>query len=343
MGRIASSPHSFLAAGILFSIKPKNWQRKLAGGSLADFGLADFGSKHRHMRIIYILGPGRGGSTVLERVLNSAPTAFALGEFRNFWCMEHKDLTCSCGSPVPRCSFWNEVIQTAGVGRSEFDALVRGEDAVVKTKYLVKKRFSLPEIAADPTVRSFFDLQRVLFEAIAAVSGCETVVDSSKSAPRAWILAAMQDVSVIHLFRKATDTIVSWRLPKWDPGLNAPMQKMSIQRAAVDWWKVEYLGRRLGKSYPVSRISYDEFVASPKDVLNNISDETIRQITAEIAWHDEQTVIASGGYHSLNGNPDRFEKGPITIRRRAVRFGELPSPERPLIRAVGTLLTAIYH
>ena len=295
------------------------------------------------MRIIYIMGPGRSGSTLLERVLNSAPTAFALGEFRNFWCMEHKDLICSCGSPVLRCSFWNEVIETAGVGRAELNALLRGEDAIVRIKYLVKRRFCLPGIVADPAVRSFIEPQRVLFEAISTVSGCETLVDSSKSTSRAWILAAVQDVSIIHLYRNATDTIVSWRLPKWDKGLNAPMRKMSIQRAAFEWWKIENFGRRLGRCYPLSRINYEEFVASPRDVLNNIKDESIRHVTAQIAWHDEQTVIPSRCYHSLNGNPDRYETGPITIGPRRVRYGDLPSRERPLIQAVGVLLTPFYH
>lgn len=295
------------------------------------------------VHIIYIMGPGRGGSTLLERVLNSAPTAFALGEFHTFWRMDHKDLVCSCGSPVLRCSFWNEVIETAGVGRAELNALRCGEDAIVRTQYLVKRRFSLPGIAADPAVRSFIELQRVLFEAISTVSGCETLVDSSKSAPRAWILAAVQDVSIIHLYRNATDTIVSWRLPKWDTGLNAPMRKMSIQRAAFEWCRIENFGRRLGRCYPLSRINYEEFVASPKDVLNNIKDGSIRHVTAQIAWHDEHTAIPGRCYHSLNGNPDRYETGPITIGPRRVRYGELPSRERPFIRAVGGLLTAFYH
>ncbi|HUZ92328.1 MAG TPA: sulfotransferase [Methylocella sp.] len=295
------------------------------------------------MRIIYIMGPGRGGSTLLERVLNSAPAAFALGEFHTFWRIEHKDLVCSCGSPVPRCSFWNEVIETAGVGRAELNALRRGEDAIVRTKYLVKRRFSLPGIAADPAVRSFIELQRVLFETISTVSGCETLVDSSKATQRAWILATMQEVSILRLYRNATDTIVSWRLPKWDKGLNTPMRKMSIQRAAFEWWRIENFGRRLGRSYPITRINYEEFVASPKDVLNDINDESIRDLTAQIAWLDERTVNPSQCYHSLNGNPDRYETGPITIGPPKVRHGELPSREVPLIRAVGGLLTALYH
>jgi hypothetical protein len=225
------------------------------------------------------------------------------------------------------------------VGRAELNALRRGEDAIVSTKYLALYFY----LESPPAVRSFIELQRLVFEAISTVSGCETLVDSSKSTPRAWILAAVRDVSIIHLYRDATDTIVSWRLPKWDKGLNAPMRKMSIQRAAFEWWKIENFGRRLGKCYPLSRINYEEFVASPKDVLNNIKDASIRHVTAQIAWHDDQTVVPSRCYHSLNGNPDRYETGPITIAPRRPRYGELPSRERPLIQAVGVLLTAFYH
>lgn len=295
------------------------------------------------MRIIYIMGPGRGGSTLLERVLNSAPGVFALGEFHTFWRMNHKDLVCSCGSSVPRCPFWNEVIATARVGHKELNALRHGEDTIVRTKYLVKTRFSLPRIAADPAVRSFIEQQRVLFEAISKVSGCNTLVDSSKSAPRAWIMGTMPEVSILHLYRNATDTIVSWRLPKWDKGLNAPMRKMSIQKAAFEWWRIEDFGRRLGRCHPVCRINYEDFVASPAEVLNNISDESVRDLAVQIAWLDRQTLRPSPCYHSLNGNPDRYDTGPITIGPRKARLGELSSPERLLIRAVGGPLTALYR
>ncbi len=293
--------------------------------------------------IIYIMGPGRGGSTLLERVLNSAPTVFALGEFHTFWRVEHKDLICSCGSPVLRCSFWNEVIETAGLGRAEWTALRRGENAIARTQYLVKKRFLLSRIAGDPAVRAFMELQTVLFEAISRVSGCETLVDSSKSAQRAWILATEPDVSIIHLYRNATDTIVSWRLPKWDKGLNAPMRTMPIQTAAIEWGKIECFGRRLARWHPLIRINYAEFAASPFAVLSSIHDDGIRHLASQIAWYDEHTVMPGQCYHSLNGNPDRYDTGPIVIGRRRVRYEALRSLELPVIRAVGGMLTAFYQ
>lgn len=289
------------------------------------------------------MGPGRGGSTLLERVLNSVPTAFALGEFQTFWRTEHKNLFCACGCPIPRCPFWKEVVETARFGRAELNALRCGDAEIVRTKYLVKRRFLLSRIAVDPAVRAYIELQTILLDAISKVSGCETLIDSSKETQRAWILATAPDVSIIHLYRNATDTIASWRLPKWDKGLNAPMRKMSIQTAAIEWWKIECFGRKLAKWHPLIRINYEEFAASPKDVLSNIQDESIRHLTARIAWRDERTVMPGRSYHSLNGNPDRYEMGHITIVPRSVRYGELPSRELPIIRAVGGLLTAFYH
>ena len=295
------------------------------------------------MHIIYIMGPGRGGSTVLERVLNSAPSVFALGEFQTFWRTEHKNLFCACGCPVPRCAFWREVIEAARFGRSELNALRSGDAGLIRTKYLIKNRFSLSRIATDPAVRAYIELQTILLDAVSKVSGCETLIDSSKESQRAWILATAPEASIIHLYRNATDTIVSWRLLKWDKGLNAPMRKMSIQTAASEWWKIECFGRMLAKLHPLIRINYEDFAVSPKAVLNSIPDENIRQLAARVAWRGADTVMPGACYHSLNGNPDRYDTGPIVIGPRRVRYEELPSLERPFIRAIGGLLTAMYH
>ena len=62
------------------------------------------------LRIIYIVGAGRSGSTVLDTVLGNHPDAVSVGELSNLhrsgWVNNE---FCACGEPADGCGFWNEV------------------------------------------------------------------------------------------------------------------------------------------------------------------------------------------------------------------------------------------
>ena len=65
-------------------------------------------------KVTYILGAGRSGSTVLERLLSSAPGVVGTGEIATLWRRTLSALTCSCGAPAPDCPFWVDVRAKAG-------------------------------------------------------------------------------------------------------------------------------------------------------------------------------------------------------------------------------------
>ena len=64
------------------------------------------------VKVLYIMGAGRSGSTLLDMVLGSHPDVRGAGELtnaaRNGWL---KNEDCSCGRPVNDCPFWTEVLQ----------------------------------------------------------------------------------------------------------------------------------------------------------------------------------------------------------------------------------------
>src|SRR5690625_654505 len=122
------------------------------------------------MRIIYISGYGRSGSTILEMSLSQHFYAFGCGELCNlFQSLIHNE-HCECGEPIEICSFWSSVLQdlTDGIkdDREEWHKITRKGERLCRGK-------------EDLAVWSH--LWRNVLRSISKKSGCDTIIDSSKT------------------------------------------------------------------------------------------------------------------------------------------------------------------
>ena len=61
------------------------------------------------MRILYIVGDSRSGSTVLQHLLSLQPGVHSIGELRRLGAMAREGEPCACGAPLHECEFWCEV------------------------------------------------------------------------------------------------------------------------------------------------------------------------------------------------------------------------------------------
>ncbi|MEM7544861.1 MAG: sulfotransferase [Pseudomonadota bacterium] len=261
--------------------------------------------------IVYILGAGRSGSTLLDRLLGSARGAISLGEVHSLWRLPLADLTCSCGASGHECGFWGEVLTRAGLGPACLASLRRLEAEVVRHKVIAGAGFSLTRYHADQDVGRFLGMQRDLFGAISEYAGARRLIDSSKAAPRAWMLAAMDDVKVVHLHRDPRAVATSWRSRKHDPSLGGPMRRVSAGAAFADWARAGASARALARQRPVLRLRYETLVQLPRLAMR----ETFGPAIAEgLAWSGPDMFTPDPDYHALNGNPDRFKRGAIQIR-----------------------------
>jgi hypothetical protein len=75
------------------------------------------------LRVGYIGGTGRSGSTLLELILGSLPGFVAVGELYAIWSegvvLNHR---CGCGEPFGACPFWTAVGERAFGGWKTLDA-----------------------------------------------------------------------------------------------------------------------------------------------------------------------------------------------------------------------------
>lgn len=292
--------------------------------------------------IIYISGSGRSGSTLLERIIHSSSGVAALGEFHCLWRLPEDEITCSCAIPFAEDPFWQRVLKQADIDGAAIAELRRLESKVCRTSFVARRRYDIAALAKDPDVSRFIGLQFRLFESVADATGSHLLIDSSKAGPRAWLMACHPNVRIIHLYRDPADVIASWRSAKYDPGMGHAMKRMSIGEAALDWWKVEYLIRRLERIHPVFRIDYADLCSSPEQVVQAALSALSLETLPHPKWIDDTSVQQGDNYHSLNGNPDRFDKGPIRVSKREADWSKVSSRERLSIKAAASAMRFLW-
>jgi len=280
--------------------------------------------------ITYVLGSGRSGSTVLERLLASAPRVTAVGEIATLWRRPLKKLTCSCGAPAPDCAFWADMRAKVGLTDTALGELAALETTVVRHKAFISDALRGATWAARPEAQRFLAVQSDLFSAIAEATGAQRIVDSSKAGPRAWALSALPNVSILHLRRHPGHVAASWRRVKHDPSLGGPMRRPSYPAIAREWLTAEISARRLAAIHPVTRLDYELLTDDPAAALRHLGP------LAEGVALDGRSFAPDPDYHSLNGNPDRFDRGRITLKPAAPP--PLPRREAAFTRLTGAAL-----
>jgi hypothetical protein len=236
------------------------------------------------VRVLYIMGAGRSGSTLLDTVLANHRDVVGVGELVNLhragWTANE---ICACGKLGTECDFWTRV--KTGWLRRVPEATVDGYVALqqrfefysglglVQMLRMLRQRVS-------PT-REFQDYLRqteALYQAIAEASGKTTVVDSSKHPLRGALLAHLHgiDLRLIHLVRDAR--AVTWSRKKSlqankRSGVQAPIQARPAWYSVAYWAFINVLSLLvcLMRRRQSLRVRYEDFVADPRGELERIS------------------------------------------------------------------------
>jgi hypothetical protein len=302
------------------------------------------------VRVLYIAGFGRSGSTLVARLLGSVPGVFDAGELRAFWRRGLEgDEFCGCGETILACPFWLAVIEDAfsGLEGARVREILADEARLARTG-VTGMRFSraLPRYLRGPHAR-VVGARMALVRSIARVSGARMIVDSSKTAEDAALLAAggAFDLRLLHLVRDSRAVAYSWSRVKEQPrrpGDTRPMPVYTPEEGARRWLKRELRVRALRAfARPSLFLRYEDFVEEPERWLRRI---------LEFAGMPPQ-VPARGGAagsfllgvdHTVLGNPMRFDQGEVAVRRDDRWQTGLESASRRAVTARTWPLLAAY-
>jgi hypothetical protein len=273
---------------------------------------------HDAVKILYIGGTGRTGSTLLEKLLGQDEGWFAAGELTFLWRFLDTG-RCSCGLALRDCAVWTEIFDAAYGG---FDAAGAADLVALRRRF---RSVHLPLMASGALRRRYLARldefpQRVerLYHGIAAVTGSRVVVDSSKEPHYSWILGTRPalDVHFLHLVRDPRAVAHSWRrrVPQLGLASSEEMERRSLPVAAtyfdVSNLAAEALWRRRPGRY--LRVRYEDFVTDPTGVLGQI--EAFVGEPVHVRHRIDGGVVHLESTHSAWGNPNRFGEGTVALR-----------------------------
>lgn len=290
------------------------------------------------LKVLYIIGHARSGSTILGHYLSKHPQIEHFGELKvlaeRAW---YKPEYCSCGKLGDSCEFWSkvkeELIQKDLL--ANVDALVHWQNQYDKLRHIYQH---LWHGYASQEFNAYANSMRAIFSSIHELSNVEVILDSSKTPARAYSLSKAlrsDELYFVHLVRDPRG--VTWSLLKSlaknrAAGIEKEMPPRSPLRTVSAWLTVnllsEYVGRRASNRYLILR--YEDFVAEPDRAMTDVYDMLGLDKTIV---HSDNSAKSFSNSHVIAGNMVRMrdnttirgdyewqEKMPIALQKQIWRY-----------------------
>src|ERR1022692_2745595 len=130
------------------------------------------------LRVIYLGGLGRSGSTLLERLLGELPGVSALGEVVHMWRRGvAENERCGCGEAFSSCGFWSKVGKSAfdGWDKISVDRMTRLRETTDRTRYIPLLAGRRLPAAGRERLTEYTDHYLRVYEAVAETTGAATL------------------------------------------------------------------------------------------------------------------------------------------------------------------------
>jgi hypothetical protein len=280
----------------------------------------------RAITLLSINGWCRNGSTILGNLLNEVDGFVHVGELHFLWQNAYghgSNTRCGCGAELVRCPIWSRVLAAelpAGASPERHAAEVcERQAASVRTRHTWR---ALRGAGDGEARRAHAATMARVYRAIAEVTGCRVIVDSSKLPAEAALLASVEGIDplYLHLVRDPRATAHSWMRQK------DYAQPMSAVRSTAYWIGFNLATRAVARRHPgrALELRYEDFVREP--------DATLRALIARCGGDPDRSPLRGrtaelGANHTVTGNPDRFRTGATVIRGDDARWrAELSAP-----------------
>jgi hypothetical protein len=309
---------------------------------------------NRNVPVMFIIGKGRSGSTIINNILGQVPGMFAAGELLYLWDwgLRHR-IRCGCGADILDCPIWSKVLCEAfGItsrtqDSERIEAIWRDYLDVVRWHH--GPRLSMRQnVRGWPALRRYATAMETLFRTIADVTGAQVIVDSSKKPTNPAALGFVDgvDAAIVHLVRDPRAVCFSWQRRKaWtdrDEGGTTP--RFGPVYTSASWIVrnvgAEMLARRWSRER-TARLRYEDFCREPRTVIQQLV-ELVGLPTAALPFRDENTVVLEPT-HTIGGNPNRMTSGEVQISPDSEWVGKIDRQTarvatvltRPLLRRYG--------
>ena len=237
------------------------------------------------MKIIYIIGSGHCGSTLLDMILGSHSDVFGLGEIHNI----RLDNECACGEIIENCKYWRNLknkidTKKLAVFRTKKDFLLNLD------KY---KEFINPNAV---NIKEYLNINKIIFDNISEKSGKQVIVDSSKDANRLELLLKDTDLNIVVVHIVRDGRAVFWSYFKKYQKILPYMFKWFLVNL-----KIEIIKRRNNVKSVLVR--YEDLTVNPKKEISKILN------MAGLNYEESMLDFRKFEHHQVEGNRMRKSGG----------------------------------
>jgi hypothetical protein len=273
------------------------------------------------VKVLFIMGMTRSGSTLLESLLGGIDGFFPTGETHMLWRGLLQGFRCGCRQLVASCTLWSQVLDAVADGSHPADPREvwrwqLAEARILHTPRLMSIR-SWPETGR-PLLNQYVRLLTRLYGAVRDLTQARVIVDSSKSPSVAEILRHLDqiDLYVVHLVRDPRAVAYSWRRGTPDPELPQlrPYRPGPV-RSTARWIATNLLGDAVRRRLGVERsmlLRYEELAEKPVAAVRRIA-ELVGEDDAELPFLSERVAYLTDN-HMVSGNRSRFQTGEVAVQ-----------------------------
>ena len=271
------------------------------------------------IKVLYIAGEGRSGSTILGNILGQLNGFFHVGELCYVWSSGLvSNGKCGCGARFRDCPLWRAALEKAFGGMDQVNALEMAgrHNSLVRTMDIPRILLPGGQAFVQSRLGEYIPNLEKLYLAVADGSRSNVIVDSSKLLVNAYILRLLPKVDgyVVHLVRDPRAVAYSWMRKKHNRGNDTVLPQKKPAKIALRW-NIWNLGTLLSQKPYWNRylpIRYEDFVDQPKSTIIRILDFLQEDVSGLPFTGDREVELTRN--HTVWGNPNRFEGGRVTLR-----------------------------
>lgn len=276
------------------------------------------------IRVLYIAGMGRSGSTILGNILGQFDGFFHGGELRFIWDRGLiENWTCGCEAPFRECELWKTVFQDAfgDMNRTNPHEMLRQREIGTRTHHIPLMLLPAGRRLLKSHSGEYLQNLGKLYRAIQHNTEGSVIVDSSNFPAYGYALSMLRQVElyVVHLVRDPRATAYSWLRKKLHPDAGSSDEPVYIRQyspldTAVRWsirnLATEALWRRSPDLHLFLR--YEDLIADPRKSVESILE--MMQVSPSGSPFTSKREVKFGVNHTVSGNPNRVQTGAVRLR-----------------------------
>lgn len=270
--------------------------------------------------LIYIMGRGHSGSTILDIILGNSARIESVGQLMTGLLDETNGHVCACGETMQACGYWQKVRETFVREGHERSVEKWNEAALALAEHAHIRNLPSTLLArsSSPTMRQLAQTSVNIEQSIALATGKQHVVDSSKEPTRGLLLLRFSpEARVIYLIRDPRRLVASyyWRFKKRGGYFNfqrrdyyAPSMLLPFMLVAAASWTVGNLICEIALRFAPGRtlrMRYEDLCEAPSAELRRLAKAFDLELDDVIGQIERGEPLAVG--HNVGGNQIRNE------------------------------------